>query len=134
MPASLRGLLTLILVFGSSLVLVGQDAAPSEPAVPVTADPDTKSAPEVLSPLEKEKRRKAQAALSAVAGIVVIGVAGLAAILIWGKRLRRILRSSPGPKPLRNEFWFLKPEKPPVRPSLPERNENAPPDSGPTGT
>lgn len=134
MPVSLRGLLPLILLFGATTISFGQDAAPEMTAESVSTETVASPVPEVLSPEEKEKRRKAQAALSAVAGIVVLGVAGLAAILIWGKRLRRILRNSPGPKPLKNEFWFLKPEKPPVRPSLPERSDHLPPDSGPTGT
>lgn len=126
MPVSLRGLL-LLLLFGTTTLSFGQDAVPARTVDSVSAEALTEPVPEVLSPEEKEKRRKAQAALSAVAGIVVLGVAGLAAILIWGKRLRRILRNSPGPKPLKNEFWFLKPEKPPVRPSLPEQNDDSPP-------
>lgn len=127
MPVSLRGLLPLLLLFGTTTLSFGQDAVPATTVDSVSAEALTEPVPEVLSPEEKEKRRKAQAALSAVAGIVVLGVAGLAAILIWGKRLRRILRNSPGPKPLKNEFWFLKPEKPPVRPALPERNDDSPP-------
>lgn len=134
MPVPLRSLLMLACLAGSATCLLGQDEAPAGPATVASREAAAAPPREVLTPEEKEKRRKAQAALSAVAGIAVVGVAGVAAIVLWGGRLRRMLRNSPGPKPLKNELWFLKPEKPPVRPSLPERNEGPPSAGGASGT
>lgn len=125
MPVLLR---TLLLggIVATAAGLSAQDAPATGAAQTRTAAAADEPVSGILSPEEKEKRRKAQIALSGVAAIAILGVAGLAAVVLWGGRLRRMLRNSPGPKPLKNELWFLKPEKPPVRPNLPERND-APP-------
>lgn len=65
------------------------------------------------APPKNRPQVKAYIALAALAGILIVGVALVALILLWGARLRRQLRR-PLPEceiPERN-FWFLKPPKP----------------------
>jgi len=77
-----------------------------------------------LTPEQIEKRQKAYIGLLALTGIVIIGLALLALVLLWGGRLRRQLRKSdPEIVTLDRSFWFLKPPKPSItKSSLPELN------------
>ena len=115
MSIALRMLLVVIAIGSDVLSAAAQDTKPPVSTSPATAVEATKP----LTPEEKERRRKAQIAMSALGGILIVGVAGIAAIMLWARRLRRIARGSSNPQALKNELWFLKPEKPPVRSALP---------------
>jgi hypothetical protein len=79
-----------------------------EAASPVPDEQAAKSVDE----LNAEKRRKAMAALMAVTGILIGGIAFLAIVIVWGARLRRLARRELQPQTtLQNDLWFLKPPK-----------------------
>lgn len=71
-----------------------------------------------------ERQQRAMAGLAAVAGIAIIGIALGTLIILWAGRLRRITREPLPSSQLQNEFWFLKPPKPPVSEEGPERSSN----------
>ena len=60
---------------------------------------------------EKRKRASATAGILALFGVALAGIAMLAFVIIWGRRLRRISHQ-PYPEVRRtDDLWFLKPEK-----------------------
>ena len=64
---------------------------------------------------ETEKRKKAAILVSAIAGIAILGVGGIAILMIWARHLRRLARDMGPPQRTEgNDFWFLKPPKSPV--------------------
>ncbi|HUQ71137.1 MAG TPA: hypothetical protein VM165_16540 [Planctomycetaceae bacterium] len=98
-------------------------AATAQEVDPVLIDDVTPAVTEPVPP-EKlaenpEKRLRAMAGLAALAGIAIVGVALLALIIIWGRRLRRINRQDLPEAPLKDELWFLKPPKTPPAESSP---------------
>lgn len=143
-----RGWTTVVLLLGMGLawgeevrgqssaeVPAGDEAAvpPAvEPAPPTLADdpsaPPAHAAEDRLSRLEQQaRRREALAGLAALVGIVLVGLALIAWIMAWAARLRRWNRPPPATTAWKQEFWFLKPPKPPVSDSPPEaRGTNRP--------
>ena len=87
-------------------VEVVTDEPPSTPL-----DSDASAKPKVVT----EKMKKVTILLSAIIGIVIFGVGGIAVMMLWARRIRRLARD-PGPvqKTVGNDFWFLKPPKPTV--------------------
>ncbi len=63
---------------------------------------------------QREKERHVLAGMAAITGIVIVGVALIALIVLWGGRLRRMNREPLPSTNVQNEFWFLRPPKPPV--------------------
>lgn len=97
----------------------------SEPTEP---DPVTKSA------AEKEKEKTVLIMMASLAAILAVGVFGIAVVMLWARRLRRIARELPAQRTIGNDFWFLKPPKPVVsesnvleghRPVHPPENEES---------
>lgn len=91
-------------------------------AAPTPAEADAKKA------IEKEKRTRAYAGLMALVGIVVTGLAVVAVVMLWARRLRRINRMAPTRTVVKDELWFLQPSRPGNQ--LPNRNpprESPPP-------
>ena len=81
-------------------------AEPSD--APLIPDPERTAA-------ETEKRKKAAILVSAIGGIATLGVGGIAILMIWARHLRRLARDmGPPQRTAGNDFWFLKPPKPPV--------------------
>jgi hypothetical protein len=79
-------------------------AAPAADAIKPAAETDD----------ETEKQHRALLGLMALCGILIGGLGFLAAVMIWGARLRRMARRElPPQKTLQNELWFLKPPKSP---------------------
>jgi hypothetical protein len=106
-----NALLIAVALHTGGLAFAQEESAP--PAVNESvAAPDAPIPPDV--PDEREKRRTALAGLAAVAGIAIIGVALGALIILWAGRLRRINREPLPRTCAQNEYWFLKPPKPPV--------------------
>ena len=56
-----------------------------------------------LAPTERAR------VIMALLGIVLIGLALLALVMVGGRRLRRIARSRPGPARTNDDDWFRKP-------------------------
>lgn len=82
-----------------------QNAAtePSDP--PSVSDPDRTAK-------EDEKLKKIAIMMSAVGGIVILGVGAIASLMIWARHLRRVARATgPIQRTEGNDFWFLKPPK-----------------------
>ena len=79
------------------------------PSTPLDSDASTK--PKV----DTEKMKKVTILMSAITGIFIFGVGGIAVMMLWARHLRRLARD-PGPvqKTVGNDFWFLKPPKPAV--------------------
>ena len=79
------------------------------PSTPPDSDASTK--PKV----DTEKMKKVTILMSAITGIFIFGVGGIAVMMLWARHLRRLARD-PGPvqKTVGNDFWFLKPPKPAV--------------------
>jgi hypothetical protein len=71
----------------------------------------------------QERQQRAMAGLAAVAGIAIVGVALGTLIILWAGRLRRITREPLPSSRLQNEFWFLRPPKPPVSEHGPEASD-----------
>lgn len=64
------------------------------------------------APHDTEARERArQLGVVMLGGIVIIGIALLAFVLIWGNRVRRTAREPLPPVARVNEMWFLKPPK-----------------------
>ena len=74
-------------------------------------------------PLQREKERRALAGMAAIAGIAIVGVALIALIVLWAGRLRRWNREPLPSTNVKNEFWFLRPPKPPVSDHGPGKSE-----------
>lgn len=145
-----RGWLTLVLLLGIGLAwgeavrgqpsaevpASGPAAAPEtafEPAPPIPADETTSAPPadeaaDRLSRLEQQaRRREALAGVAALVGIVLVGLALIVWIMAWAARLRRWNRPPQATTAWKQEFWFLKPPKPPVSDSPPDaRGTNLP--------
>lgn len=87
------------------------------------AETDVKFPP--TDPEDSEARHRAkQLGVVMLGGIVIIGVALVAFVLIWGNRVRRTARA-PLPRVAdRNELWYLKPGRK-------EDAEGTPPESPP---
>jgi hypothetical protein len=80
---------------------VAEQTPAAEPAKPVASADD-----------ETEKHQRALLGLMALCGILIGGLGFLAVVMIWGARLRRMVRRElPPQKTLQNELWFLKPPK-----------------------
>lgn len=129
------GMLTLHSMCLNLRTLCADEPLPARKAVSSAVDSSEVEEPRgKLTPEQIEKRQKAYIGLLALTGIVIVGLALLALILLWGGRLRRQLRKSdPEIETLDRSFWFLKPPKPSItRSSLPELNrplDAPPPDS-----
>ncbi len=91
--------------------------AAADPPVPETAlvvDPATvpETPPELpAKPNEQERRVKVTAGLAALAGITITGIVLAAVIVIWGGRLRRLVREPLTATGRQDPFWFLRPKK-----------------------
>lgn len=69
----------------------------------------------VAHPRPTEKQIKAYLGLAALGGIVIVGIALAALVILWAGRLRRQLRRPlPEAGHPDRDFWFLKPPKPTV--------------------
>lgn len=63
-------------------------------------------------PEDSEDRRRArQLGVVMLGGIVILGIALLAFVLIWGNRVRRTARAPLPHVADRNELWYLKPAR-----------------------
>lgn len=95
--------------------VLADEAAPAHTADTVTPADET------------TRKRRALAGLAAVGGIAILGVAIIAATMVWARRLRRLARNmGPPQKTIGNDFWFLKPPKP-VANDSPIANKHRPP-------
>ncbi len=92
----------------------------ADPAVP--QDPAA-----LLDPAEQAKRRRAYAGLMALVGIALAGVLLALGTVVWGRRLRRLNRKPLPSAELKQDLWFLRPEKPAVGETL--RADREPPSS-----
>lgn len=64
---------------------------------------------------DNEKRKKVAIMMSAIGGIVILGIGAIAVLMIWARHLRRVARDrGPLQRTEGNDFWFLKPPKPTV--------------------
>lgn len=81
----------------------------------------------LLDPAEQEKRRRAYAGLMALVGIALAGVLLALGTVVWGRRLRRLNRKPLPSAELKQDLWFLRPEKPAVGETL--RGDREPPPS-----
>jgi len=113
-------------------IITAQDPLAPPAKVAKTEDANVDETPE--TPKQDEAVRKQEkrstalfAALIAVAGIAVLGVGAIAMNMLWARRLRRLARD-PGPRQttVGNDFWFLKPPKPPVDPDDPSNRQPPP--------
>jgi hypothetical protein len=127
-------LLPLILV---SRPVIAQDAPkPEKTFVSINADEttDAKTHSGANSSTKKSERRKrASAAFAALGAISIIGLCVIAWIMVWGQRLRRLIRGeAPVQRTLGDDFWFLKPPKPTASESefFSARQSQFPPASG----
>jgi len=68
----------------------------------------------------RERRTNAYIGLLALVGIVILGMATAAVIILWAGRIRRINRDPPSRTVVKNELWFLQPSRPGNK--LPNRN------------
>jgi hypothetical protein len=75
--------------------------------------------------LDESRLRSVLAGLAALVGIAVVGLALIAGIVVWAARLRRLNRLPPVTKTAANEFWFLRPPKPPVSETGPEQRPDS---------
>ena len=124
-------LTVLFLVFISCLTshdAQAQDAAPESPQTPAatnikepqptdapSSSESTEPDPIAKSEAEKEKQKTVLILMAALAAIIAAGVFGIAAVIVWARRLRRIARDlGPAQRTIGNDFWFLKPPKPAV--------------------
>lgn len=91
------------------------------------AEPETAAAVNEAVPAKRvtEKQIKAYSGLAALAGIVIVGLALAALIVLWAGRLRRQIRRPARDRGLpERDFWFLKPPKPTVtQSSLPDAHQ-----------
>lgn len=95
--------------------------------VPVNAAEPDAAATDEVAPAKRvtEKQIKAYSGLAALAGIVIVGLALAALIVLWAGRLRRQIRRPARDRGIpERDFWFLKPPKPTVtESSLPDAHQ-----------
>ena len=60
---------------------------------------------------ESERQRNAVSAMLALLGIVIVGVAFLSLVVLWGHRIRRMAREPIAKQSRPDELWYLKPRK-----------------------
>jgi hypothetical protein len=89
-------------------------AAQGDPLSEAVEPPGANGLNPVNDAAQREKERRVLAGMAAIAGIVIAGVALITLIILWAGRLRRLSRQPLPSSNVRNEFWFLRPPKPPV--------------------
>jgi hypothetical protein len=97
-----------------------------EPTKPAAADrpPSDVVGFPVNDPRQDEARRQAKdLGIVLLGGILIIGTALVAFVMIWGHRIRRTAREPLPPVSRLNELWFLKPQH---RPGPAEENPAEP--------
>lgn len=103
------------------VVLPGLAAADVPPSTPNEAlrmrssrtsmareDARGEASPADRRPAQREARRAAGAAVYLLAGILAVGILLIALVMIWGHRLRRIIRTAPARSTSLDEFWYLR--------------------------
>ena len=103
-----RGLCLALCCVAMGSELLAQDVP--RPDTTLVVDPEAATSPTV-KPDEKERRAKATAGVAALAGITILGVVFAAVIIIWGARLRRLVREPLPATGRQDPFWFLRPDK-----------------------
>ena len=99
----LAGLLTVFVVASGDAAFSQQgepEVWPSGAAAPVAEQP----------PDEEEKRQVATAGVLLVAGILMVGVILIALVMLWGARMRRVVRTRSEPTRPPDPLWYLKPK------------------------
>lgn len=76
---------------------------------------DQPALPSPPTPAEREKTVRAYAALMAIVGIAFAGLGLIALTIIGARRLRRVSKSPLPSADLKQELWFLRPPKRPLR-------------------
>lgn len=120
-----RGLLLCLLLacVDSPVTLAWDDAPESHESSGELATETTGNLPVDAQKLKKERRFTAYVGLMALVGIVVVGLAIVALVILWAGRLRRINRALPARTVVKDELWFLQPARPGN--DLPNRNPPA---------
>jgi hypothetical protein len=110
--------LAVVLVVASDKATFSQqdesEVWPSGAAAPVAGRP----------PDEEEKRQVLTAGVLLVAGILMVGVILIALVMVWGARMRRVVRTKSEPIPPPDPLWYLKPK--------PGTRTGGPPSEGPS--
>jgi hypothetical protein len=109
---SIAGLSLAMWFSTAGLGLLAQEQPVPDTTLVVDPEHQPGTAPDApTKPDEKERRVKLTAGLAALAGIAIVGIVFAAVILIWGARLRRIVREPLEATGKQDPFWFLRPSK-----------------------
>jgi hypothetical protein len=119
MISSLRIWTFLVFAIGAAVlataavrVSTAQDAAPestgSRKAATESAGDESPPARDDGDHEQQEKRRKALAAAYVLGGVAFVGSMLCLLVMIWGRRVRRIVRTPTPAQQLPDEFWYLR--------------------------